>query len=790
MSRDSSTRRIEVGTKFASGGETWRVIQLTGRTLTVASVASPSRRASMSVADVISDPSFRVISQPDGTTYAEDGLDRALQTQMTGGELTAPTLRKLTVVNLLTTGYPMGAPRTADEEPDPELGPTSPLSLDDQYVIAAKRHGASRTSIRRWVDKYRTHGVSGLVDQRELHVRDPRGKCPRLVWLAFGEILAEHVGKSKVSDVELIRQVKTRAVRLGFTGAMPCDKSLSNYLKVHKQGRAFHQETKHRRSEANKGKNAKDSAYRPMVATHPGERVELDSTPLDLMLIDDSGKERTFVKGNVLAAVDAYSRAVLACRVIAGAPRKEDVTLLLFDMLSPRRRIRRRGVIAESFVVFDRSNECPPADPHASGGAPSADSVDTPAAEDVTAETASGVARTADAADGSGESDTPEPWGVGAPTSVTIDRGSVFMCEDFLRVCCELGIGILLCRPYTPTDKPHIERFFATLRLQLLEKLPGYKGHSVGTRGAKSEVEDKAVSFVYEVQELIDDYLDEVYMNSHHAGLGTVADPGNALTPNEMLDLGIATSGFLTVPADRSVAINLLAADARKITDQGIEVGYLRYNSIDLAPYRDRKSPFPNLDGKYPIRIDRRDVSGIWVYLADESDPRDGSWTWVPCTVRHGQRPFSDLEVQYIKSLSDDEDRPTTRYRQKQANTDLFEAYLVRVDNGIEATVRERRVAALGRAQTQVAARDYLGEAVAAARQVAAVDASGDAGNVVLGHFPPADAAPGMLPPGPDGSPDWGALAASLPVYDIGTYRGGDVDDLTAEEAAAEGDWA
>lgn len=48
-------------------------------------------------------------------------------------------------------------------------------------------------------------------------------------------------------------------------------------------------------------------------------------------------------------------------------------------------------------------------------------------------------------------------------------------------------VAILPSRPYTPTDNAPMERFFTTLKEQLLVGLPGYKGGDVHSRGKDVE---------------------------------------------------------------------------------------------------------------------------------------------------------------------------------------------------------------------------------------------------------------------------------------------------------------
>ncbi len=72
-------------------------------------------------------------------------------------------------------------------------------------------------------------------------------------------------------------------------------------------------------------------------------------------------------------------------------------------------------------------------------------------------------------------------WGI--PTSIKSDRGTDYCSKAVVRFCAELAIELRHCQPYSPWQKPHVERFFGTLNHAQAD-LPGYIGHDVATREA------------------------------------------------------------------------------------------------------------------------------------------------------------------------------------------------------------------------------------------------------------------------------------------------------------------
>lgn len=59
----------------------------------------------------------------------------------------------------------------------------------------------------------------------------------------------------------------------------------------------------------------------------------------------------------------------------------------------------------------------------------------------------------------------------GIPKRIYVDNGSAFRAQQLAMVCAKLGITLIHARPYTPQGKGKMERWFRTVRLQLLPTL-------------------------------------------------------------------------------------------------------------------------------------------------------------------------------------------------------------------------------------------------------------------------------------------------------------------------------
>src|SRR6266511_4222251 len=87
-----------------------------------------------------------------------------------------------------------------------------------------------------------------------------------------------------------------------------------------------------------------------------------------------------------------------------------------------------------------------------------------------------------------------------------IDHGLIYVSEHLTSVCQRMGISVQPARLRTGRDKGPLERFFRTLREDLLEALPGYKGPDVHSRGL--DPEGQAFFFLNELEAIIREWMD------------------------------------------------------------------------------------------------------------------------------------------------------------------------------------------------------------------------------------------------------------------------------------------
>lgn len=266
--------------------------------------------------------------------------------------------------------------------------------------------------------------------------------------------------------------------------------------------------------------------------------------------------------------------------------------------------------------------------------------------------------------------------------AIVVDRGKVFISETVESACAALGISLIPCRPYTPTDKAPVERFFRTLRQELLEQIDGYKGPDVYSRG--KDVEGRAFWMLDELEALIRQWTVDVYHTRPHQGLQLPEMPGVELSPNDMYDLGISRRGMLRVPAHPDVVLAFLPVHWRTIQHYGVEIDGLRYNGPALDGIRNTRSAYGGAHtGAWPFRIDPRDVRRAY-----HRDPQTSLWHtlwWIG--AEHVPQPFGAEALEFAKRLAASDDR---RYRNLE---DALPALLARWEERKGLPQNERRAA-------------------------------------------------------------------------------------------------
>lgn len=316
----------------------------------------------------------------------------------------------------------------------------------------------------------------------------------------------------------------------------------------------------------------------------PGESMEIDSTPLDVMTILPNGD---VARAELTTVIDVATRSLCAWIIKPRGTKAVDAVELLARTMTPMRvqpGFEERMAMVQSILAGSISL--------------SDDEV--------------------------GESIAAKP--VIKPHSLTVDRGKVFVSDTFMRACARLGIQVVKASPYTPTDKPHVERTFATINSLFTQYLPGYVGKNPAFKG-KDPTKEPLLT-LDQVRALFDHWVVCIYQNRPHDGLRLPLMPRKLLSPNEMYVALAEVYPQEAVTFTRDDYVGLMPMTWRTIKRDGITLEGLRYDSPALNPFRSVKSGNKRANGKWEIRYDPHDLTRIWLRVPDESLFVEVTWVY------------------------------------------------------------------------------------------------------------------------------------------------------------------
>jgi transposase InsO family protein len=491
-------------------------------------------------------------------------------------------------------------------------------------------------SLRRLAEKYETLGLGGLVDARTHRGATPLGRTDQRWIDAALEVLNEHVEASQPPVLHIIDRVNARVYAAhGKDVKVPSERTARRVLAELTRGQqAFSgSSAKQKRSIAGRP----GTPYGGLRSDRLGQYILLDTSPLDVFAMDPI--TLSWVGLQLTVAMDMGTRCITGLRLSPRSANSVDAALVIYETLRPGSRS------------------------HTSGGL-------LPYG---------GVPDTVFITDDSGDSEDEGLPGT-APETILIDHGKMYMCEHVRAVCDRLGIGIQPARVYTATDKAPLERFFRTLREDLLVALPGYKGPDVYSRGR--DVEGFAYYFSNELEAIIRNWVSARYHQRPHAGLCEPSVPGLELSPKEAWDMTAARTGNLLIPARPDLVYDFLPVAWRTIQHYGVEVNGLRYDGVGLESYRSVTSPFPRKDGKWPIRFDPDDASRVFFQRPDDH-------TWTELRWVH----FAEFPVAFSVDAFDYARRLAVAEGRHPDDRTVLAELLERWDAGLLRDRRERRMA-------------------------------------------------------------------------------------------------
>jgi hypothetical protein len=184
----------------------------------------------------------------------------------------------------VVTGLPPGAEPGESSRPefDPEL-----YSLGARDKAKAVELGVTARTVRGRRARYAEQGLWGLVDQRATREWDVTGRVDLRVVQAVRDALEDETLRSTGTRGRLIWTVSKALDAEHSPGVVPLPGKTTFYrlIEALSTGRHTFGSAPTRRQLANRPAKP----FTPTIADRPGEQVQIDSTPLDVMVLLESG---------------------------------------------------------------------------------------------------------------------------------------------------------------------------------------------------------------------------------------------------------------------------------------------------------------------------------------------------------------------------------------------------------------------------------------------------------------------------------------------------------------------
>lgn len=579
---------LRPGDRIHFDGEEHQVVGLAGTTVRLRSYVGAEQI--VLAGHLMASPGFSVVDTEPTPTVEPFGLLDALP-----NEVLAAAKRWEQHLVEVETGLPPGAaPGTPVRA---EYDPAIHSLAQRQRAKAAELETSVRTIEARRA-RYLAQGLWGLVDQRAVRAWDVAGRVDARLVDAVRQVIAEATDDSTGTRTRLIRRAVKRVEELHGERVVPLPGRSTFYALLERltTGKHTFGSAVTRRQAANRP----TGSFTPTFAARPGEQVQIDSTPIDVMVLLDDGLP---VRADMTIAVDVATRTVCAAVLRPVGTKAVDAALLLAKMLVPE---PMRPGWANALRM-------------------SASRLPYVRLLDVDARMREAAARP-----------------VIAPDTIVIDHGKVFVSDTFDRACNRLGISVQPARKDTPTDKAIVEATHAAIKTLFAQHVVGYTGGNPTLRGRNVT----AAWTIGELQDLLDEWLIVGWQHRPHDALRDPHQPRRVLTPNERYAALVAAAGYLPLTLSSDDYLELLPVQWRQINDYGIRIDNRTYDCADLGPWRRQHSGVTARRGLWEVHYDPYDVSQVFVRTTD-------GWITVPWThLPMVAAPFADFTWRHDRQLA------------------------------------------------------------------------------------------------------------------------------------------
>lgn len=277
-------------------------------------------------------------------------------------------------------------------------------------------------------------------------------------------------------------------------------------------------------------------------------------------------------------------------------------------------------------------------------------------------------------------------WGV--PETAKTDNGADYVSDHIVSTFEALEIEQLLCPPFTPEAKPHIERAFRTFAHSFQELMPGYIGHSVADRkdiearrsfAARIMQQEQTVEILMtaeELQKYCDRWCNAIYHRNKHRGL------------NNRSPIEVARAWQETVRAiSDERALDILLAESpsnkgrRTVTKNGVSVNNITYISDGL----------PETGMEVKVKLDPTDLGTIYLFdlsgtfLCVAQDPMRTGVDRAETSVK-----LKNRQKQLVQAARKEMKKIARKQALEEIHEEILQSREAQIDNIIDLPSREK----------------------------------------------------------------------------------------------------
>ncbi|OEV06080.1 integrase [Streptomyces oceani] len=583
MRRLSRPAAIRVGDRVRSAGQVRAVLAVSARAVTLAEEEDSPREVPLAV--LLGDESFEVLSSPVRMPLPPVSLLEALPEHAREKALWWEG-------HILEVLHGVDPNAGEDAGPRPEYDPARHSLTARERAKAAELTAAGyQVSVRigNFRRRYQAEGLLGLADRRPVRKKPQFGTVDDSVVEAMRQAIKEGIDDSTRTGTYIIWRTGEILRENSETVGLPSQSTLYRLLAKLTYGKPVSATARNRRSRAHGAK----TPFGQWTVFAPGEVVQIDSTPLDVLVRLDDG---VVGKIELTGMIDVATRTVPAA-VLRPTTKSVDASVLLARTLTPE--VMRPGWVdalrmSRSVLPYRRLLDIN-------------ERLEYAAAKPVI-----------------------------VPEMIVCDHGKVFISRNFKASCRFLEIDFQPTHKASPFQKGHVEKMLDSVGTLFAQFVAGYTGRSTDHRGRN--LEKQPLWSLPELQELLDEWLVATWQNREHDGLRDPLHPGRSFTPNEKYAALIEACGYVPVALSAEDYIELLPSTWRAVNDYGIRIKRRTYDAPGLI--RRQHSGVVEKKGLWEVHHDPHDISRIWVRN------HHGEGEWIEAAWKHlchTPVPFGEL---------------------------------------------------------------------------------------------------------------------------------------------------